>query len=168
MSEQQTRLSTRRVAGRVVSRVVYHAARNRMLILLLVFIGGVWLLFPSAPATTAPTSPSNARANDAAEQYLQALKEHDPSGFVNALSPEARQALEVRFGQTGIGAATAFFREQQSRGQQIVGWERVGSYDTVQGEDIRFYVVHYARGDEKRDIPYMLAIDASGKVARVE
>jgi hypothetical protein len=165
MSEQHTRLSAGRVAGRVVSRMVYHASRNRMLILLLVFIGGVWLLFPAAPATTAPTK---APTNDSGEQYLQALKEHDASGFVNALSPEARQALEVRFGQTGIGAATAFFREQQSRGQQIVGWERVGSYDTVQGEEIRFYVVHYARGDEKRDIPYMLAIDASGKVARVE
>jgi hypothetical protein len=34
--------------------------------------------------------------------------------------------------------------------------------------EARFYVVHHARGDERRDVPYVLAIDAEGKVARVE
>ncbi len=117
---------------------------------------------------TPAASPASAPASDSAEQYLQALRDRDASGFVAALSPQARRALEVRFGTTGIGAATAFFREQESRGEQVVGWERIGSYRTVQGENLRFYVVHYRRGDERRDVPYMLAIDAEGKVARIE
>ena len=161
MAEKTVRPPLRLVLSRVAYRLGRRAFRDPLTIMLVALVAAMWLVLPATGAATAP-------ATDAAEQYLQALRDRDPSGFLSALSPQAQKALELRFGRAGIGAAAALFREQESRGERVIGWERIGGYQTVQGEELRFYVVHHARGDERRDVPYVLAIDGDGKVARVE
>ena len=161
MGERTAHPPLRLLASRFVRRLTRHIVRDPFTIVLLALIAAMWLIVPTGGPASTPVT-------DSAEQYLQALRDRDPSGFMAALSPQARRALELRFGMIGAGAATAFFREQESRGEWVVGWERIGSYRTVQGEELRFYVVHYERGGERRDVPYMLAIDAEGKVARIE
>lgn len=149
----------------ILSRVAYRLARrvlgDPLTIVLVAVVTAMWLLLPGAQPSATP-------AADAAEQYLEGLRDRDTGRFLSALSPQARKALELRFGHVGVGAASALFREQESRGERVISWERIGDYRTVQGEELRFYVVRYARDDEHRDIPYVLTIDGSGRVARVE
>jgi hypothetical protein len=166
MSEQPARYSAARVAARFVSRLIHHTVRSKGLIFLATVLGAIWLISPAALFGSAPSAAGP--ATDSAEQYLQALRDRDATVLVSTLAPQARQALEVRFGMTGARAAAALFREQDSQGMRVVGWERIGSYNTVQGEELKFYVVHYQRGDERRDVSYVLTLDAEGKVARVE
>jgi hypothetical protein len=165
MSEPPARYSAARVVARFVSRLVHHTVRSKGLIFLASVLGVIWLINPTALFGSVPSA---APATDSAEQYLQALRDRDATVLVSALAPQARQALEVRFGTTGVTAAAAMFREQESQGMRVVGWERIGSYNTVQGDELRFYVVHFQRGDERRDVSYVLTLDAEGKVARIE
>ena len=166
MSDKSVRLPLRLVARRFAYRLARYPLRDPSLIVLVALLAALWLVLPVSH--TAATSSATTPATDSAEQYLQALRDRDVGSFLSALSPQARQALELRAGATGQVAAAAWFREQEHRGERVIGWEYVGAYRTVQGEDLRFYVVRHARGDQWRDVPYVLAIDAQGKVTRVE
>jgi hypothetical protein len=161
MAEQPVRLPLRRVAARFAHRLIRYLFRDRSLILLVSLVAAMWFVLPAAsgPASSVP---------DVGDQYFRALQERDPNALFNALSPNGRRALEVRFGRTGSGAAAAFFQEQDSQGERVIGWERIGAYRTVQGDELRYYVVHYAHGDERRDVPYVLVIDANGKIAGID
>ena len=166
MTDKPVRLPLRLVARRFAYRLARYPLRDPSLILLVALVAAMWLVLPVSPA--ASTNTATPPATDSAEQYLRALRDRDIGSFLGALSPQARQALELRSGGAGPAAAAAWFREQESRGERVIGWEYIGAYRTVQGEDLRFYVVRHARGDQWRDVPYVLAIDAEGKVARVE
>ena len=166
VADKPVRLPLRLVAARFAYRLARYPLRDPSLILLVALVTAMWLVLPVMPTATTPSAAPS--TTDAAEQYLRALRDRDVAGFLGALSPQARQALEVRSGRTGFGAAAAWFREQESRGERVIGWEYVGAYRTVQGKELRFYVVQHARGDERRDVPYVLTIDGEGKVARVE
>ena len=165
MSDTPVRLPLRLAARRFAYRLARYPLRDPSLILLVALLAAIWLVLPVSHTAATSTTPP---ATDSAEQYLRALRDRDIGSFVSALSPQARQALELRAGATGPVAAAAWFREQEQRGERVVGWEYVGAYRTVQGEDLRFYVVRPARGDQWRDVPCVLAIDAQGKVARVD
>ena len=162
MGEKAGRPPLRLIAARVAYRLARRVVCDPFTIVLTALAVAMWLILPLGSRAESPPT------HDSAEQYLEALRDRDAGGFVSALSPQARRALELRFGMPGIGAAAALFQEQESRSERVVGWERIGSYRTVQGEELRFYVVHYARGDERRDVPHVLAIDSEAKVARVE
>ena len=166
VSDESVRPPLRLVASRFAYRLARYPLRDPSLIVLAALLAALWLVLPVSP--TAATYSETTPATDSAEQYLRALRDRDIGSFLSSLSPQARQALELRSGGAGPVAAAAWFREQENRGERIVGWEYVGSYRTVQGEDLRFYVVRHARGDKWRDVPYVLAIDGQGKVARVE
>lgn len=160
--EPSGRSPIRLIVGRVAMRAARRLVRDPLTLLAVALLVAVWLVVPAArPVEISP-------AHDSAEQYLEALRDRDAAAFLSALSPQARRALELRFGMPAVSAAAAFFHDQESRGERVIGWERIGSYQTAQGENLRFYVVHYARRDERRDVPYVLTIDADGKIVRVE
>jgi hypothetical protein len=136
--------------------------RDPVTIVLTVALIAIWLVAPVGGATAAPAAP------DSAEQYFRALRDRDAGALVDALSPQARRALEARFGLSFRGAVAALFHEQESRNERMIGWEQVGRYHTVQGDELLFYVVRYARGDERRDVPYVLTVGSDGRIERIE
>ena len=161
MAREGTRPPLRLILSRVAHRLPRRALGDPLTIVLVALMAAMWLVLPTARSAAAPQV-------DPAEQYLAALRDRDGARFLSVLSPQAQSALELRFGRAGLGAAAALFREQESRGERVIGWERIGDYRSVQGEELRFYVVRQARGDEQRDIPYVLTIDGDGKVVRVD
>jgi hypothetical protein len=167
MAGQSTHYPISTIAARVARRTAYRVVRDPFTIVVAVALLGMWLLAPFGGAPTEVAVTSGA-APDSAEQYLRALRDRDATALVEALSPQARRMLEVRFGMPISGAAAALFREQETRGERVVGWEQVSSYRTIQGDELHFYVVHYARGGERRDVPYVLTVGTDGKVTDVE
>jgi hypothetical protein len=160
--QKKASIPLRIIAARVARRLAWRLARNPLMIVLTATLLAVWFLAPAGG------TPASSTASDSAEQYFQALRDRNAGAFVDALSPQARRTLEVRFGLSLSGAVTALFREQEARGDQVVGWEQVSRYRTVQGDELRFYVVHYTRGDDRRDVPYTLTVGADGKIEQVE
>lgn len=155
------------VARRVVARTVRHLSRDP--IVLLGIAGLVALLTLGVPGTQASDTQTTAvAAEDAADQYMRGVLTRDVGEVFGSLSPEMQRSLEQRTGLFGPAAIAALFQEQERRGERIVGYKHVASYQTVQGDEVRFYVVQTRRGAEKREIPYLLTLAPDGTVARVE
>jgi hypothetical protein len=160
-----TRYTTGQVTRRLLARLIHRASRARLVLLgLAVLVALVVLGVGLRTGQPAPT----ARPDNAAEQYIRGLQEKDAALLLGSLSPEMRRSMEERSGQLGMAALPALFAEQERRGERLVGYRLVGQYETVQGEQLYFYVVHSKRGDEQRDIPYTLTVGRDGKVSKVE
>ena len=122
---------------------------------------GPGLVSPDATAGALPTE-------DAAEPYMRGLHDRDVAQVFASLSPEMRRSLEQRTGLLGPAAIAALLYEQDRRGERIVDYRLVGSYSTVQGEELRFYVARAERGGERREIPYTITLAPDGSIAKVE
>jgi hypothetical protein len=155
------------VARRVVARTVRHVVRDP--IILLGLAGLVAFLVIGTPGTQAADRPAPAvPAEDAADQYMRGLLTRDVGEVFASLSPDMRRSLEQRTGLAGPAAVTALFQEQERRGERIVGYKHIASYQTVQGENLKLYVVQARRGSEKREIPYLLTLAPDGTIAKIE
>ena len=155
------------VARRVVARTVRHLVRDPIILLGLAGLMAFLVIgVPSTPAAdrAAPSVP----ADDAADQYMRGMLTRDVGEVFASLSPDMRRSLEQRTGLAGPAAVMALFQEQERRGERIVGYKHVASYQTVQGDDLRFYVVQARRENEKREIPYLLTLAPDGTIARIE
>lgn len=155
------------VARRVVVRTVRHVVRDPIILLGLACLAAFLVIgVPGSQASDRP-APS-VPAEDAADQYMRGMLTRDVLEVFGSLSPEMRRSLEQRTGLAGPAAVAALFQEQERRGERIVGYKQIARYQTVQGDDVRFYVVQAQRGSEKREIPYLLTLAPDGTVARVE
>jgi hypothetical protein len=155
------------VAWRVVVRTIRHVVRDPIVLLGLACLAAFLLI--GIPGTQTPDRPaSSVLPEDAADQYMRGMLTRDVSEVFTSLSPEMRRSLEQRTGLVGPAAVTAIFQEQERRGERIVGYKHVASYQTAQGDDLRFYVVQARRGSEKREIPYLLTLAPDGTVAKIE
>jgi hypothetical protein len=155
------------LARRIVARTVRHIVRDPIVLLGLAGLAALLVLGGAGTAPTAQATPS-ASAEDAADQYMRGMLTRDVSEVFASLSPDMRRSVEQRTGLVGPAAIAALFQEQERRGERIVGYRHIASYQTVQGEDLRFYVVQTRRGAEKREIPYLLTLAPDGTVAKVE
>ena len=50
----------------------------------------------------------------------------------------------------------------------MVDYQFVAAYQTVQGEEVRFYVARAERGGASREIPYAITLAPDGTIAKVE
>lgn len=167
------RYSPREVAGRFVARAIYHLVLGayrlrRRPVLLLPLVGVLAVAALAIPRLTAGPPPDTARPADAGERYIRALRDRDGGGLLASLSPEMRQAFEQHFGQAGADAAGAFFSQHEQASGQIVSYELIGRYHTVQSDQLSFYVARYQHGSSRRDVPYTLTIDRGGRVSKIE
>ncbi len=167
------------VARRVAARTVRHVVRDPLILLGLTImlaalvVGGPWLTSsPRLASTNELTSSDTAAAavptEDAAERYMRGLRDRDVGQVFASLSPEMRRSLEQRTGLFGPAAVAALFFEQERRGERIVSYRLVASYETVQGEGLRFYVARAERGGERREVPYTITLAPDGSIAKVE
>ena len=161
------------VARRVAARAMRHAVRDPIILLGLTVMVAVLVL--GGPGLASGPGPASADASadagpteDAAEQYMRGLRDRDVARVFASLSPEMRRSLEQRTGLLGPGAVAALFYEQERRGERIVGYRLVASYQTIQGEELRFYVARAERGGERREIPYTITLAPDGSIAKVE
>ena len=155
------------VARRVVARTVRHVVRDPVVLLGLACL--MAFLVIDVPGTQASERPApSVSAEDAADQYMRGMLTRDVGEVFASLSPDMRRSLEQRTGLAGPAAVAALFQEQDRRGERIVGYKHVASYQTVQGDDLRFYVVQARRGSEKREIPYLLTLAPDGTIAKIE
>jgi hypothetical protein len=155
------------VARRVIARTIHHLMRHPIIVLLAA--GLTTLLVVGVPTTLRDDGTATAAtASDAGEQYMQGLRDHNVAELFGSLSPAMQRTLEQRSGRVGPAAVAAMFSEQDRTGERIVGYQLVGSYDTAQGDSLRFYVVEAERNGQRRDIPYTLTISSDGKVSNVE
>jgi hypothetical protein len=161
-----TRYTAGQVARRLIARAIHRAVRARWLLLGLVVL--LVLLIGVGIGLQANRGPAEAPPANAAEQYIRGLQEKNAELLLGSLSPEMRQSMEERSGQSGSAALPALFAEQERRGERLTGYRLIGEYRTVQGDRLYFYVVHARRGAEQRDIPYTLTVGSSGKVTNVE
>jgi hypothetical protein len=164
-----TQYTAGQVARRLIARAIHRAVRVRWLLLGLVVLLALLVvvgvsLQANRDSSVAPVAPPT----NAAEQYIRGLQEKNAELLLGSLSPEMRQNMEQRSGQSGSAALPALFAEQERRGERLIGYRLVGEYQTVQGDRLYFYVVHARRGAEQRDIPYTLTVGSSGKVTNVE
>lgn len=172
MSETR-RYSLQDIAARIGLRASYHLIRaiyglRRRPGMLLLVVGVLVIGVLNGPRLLAGASAGTDTPADAAEQYLRALRERDGDGLVTSLTPDMRRTLEERFGQSGPAAAAAFFSELDQLGGRVASYELVGQYNTVQGDRLHFYIARYQRGGQRRDVPYTLTVDRTGKVSRIE
>jgi len=79
-----------------------------------------------------------------------------------------RYTMSVVARRTGPSAITALFQEQERRGEKIVGYRLIASYQTVQGDEVRFYVVQTRLGTEKREMSYLLTLSPDGTISKIE
>ena len=163
-SERRSRLF---VLRRVVARTLRYLIHDPVLVLLVTGLVA-FLVLAGAFGLIGRSMASPVQADDAADHYMRGLRDHDVSELFGSLSPDMRRTLEQRFGRLGPAAVAALFTEEERSGERIVGYKLVARYDTVQGDSLRFYVVQAQRGNERRDVPYTLTIDQSGKVSKVE
>ena len=155
------------VARRVAARTIRHVLRDP--VILLGLAGLVALMVIGTPSMAAPDGQTTSvPAEDAADQYMRGMLTRDVSEVFASLSPEMQHSLEQRTGLVGPAAVTAIFQEQERRGERIVGYKYIAGYQTVQGDDVRFYVVQTRRGGENREIPYLLTLAPDGTVAKIE
>ena len=167
-AKNQRGYSAGTVARRVLERATRRLLHARGLLLLaalgalLIVIGPSWLTGGVAARGISSGS------DDAAEQYMRALRDRDSGALFLSLSPDMRQALEQRYGRMGPAAVAALFSEQDRRGERYASYHLIGGYETVQGESLRFYVVQAQRGGERRDIPYTLTMGSDGMVQKIE
>ena len=164
--ERSARYTPAFVARRVVARTIHHLVHHPITVLLAA--GLTTLLVVGVPTTLRDGTATAATASDAGEQYMQGLRDHNVAELFSSLSPAMQRTLEQRSGRVGPAAVAAMFSEQDRTGERIVGYQLVGSYDTAQGDSLRFYVVEAERNGQRRDIPYTLTISSDGKVSNVE
>lgn len=157
------------VIRRLVGRAVRGLAEQRLPLVMLFGLGAI-LFYAGQTGRLAglQQAPAVADSSDAADQYMRGLRDRDVSALFGSLSPDMRRTVEQRFGRLGPAAVAALFSEQEQRGEKIAGYELIGSYQTVQGQALRFYVVHAQRGNDRADVPYTLTLGQDGKVANVE
>jgi hypothetical protein len=155
------------LARRIVARTIRHVVRDPIILLGVAGLIAILVLGGAGTPLSAQATPSPA-AEDAADQYMRGLLTRDVSEVFASLSPDMRRSLEQRTGLVGPAAIAALFQEQERRGERIVGYRHIASYQTVQGEELRFYVVQTRRGAEKREVPYLLTLAPDGTVANVE
>ena len=154
------------VAGRVMARTVRFVVRDPLIVLALAILAGVFVL---AGSSAAPSDASTgAPTEDVAERYMRGLRDRDVARIFTSLSPEMRRSLEQRTGLIGPAAVAALLYEQEQSGERIVAYQLIGSYQTVQGEELRFYVARAERGGEQRDIPYAITLAPDGTITKVE
>ena len=155
------------VARRDVARTVHHLFRHP--ITLLGMAGVVAFLVLGGPALVpARQTTASASNNDAADQYMRGMRDRDVSAVFSSLSPDMQHSLEQRTGSVGPAAVAAVFRQQEQQGEKTTGYQLVASYQTVQGNEVRFYIVHAAHGDQQRDVPYLLTLAQDGTVSNIE
>jgi len=155
------------VARRAAARTIRHLVRDP--IVLLALAGLLAFLVIGVPGTDAAERPARtAAAENAADQYMRGMLTRDVAEVFTSLSPEMRRSLEQRTGLAGPAAVAAIFQEQERSGEKIVGYKQIAAYRTVQGDEVRFYVVQARRGSEKREIPYLLTLAPDGTVAKIE
>lgn len=154
------------IARRVAVRAVRHMFRDPIVLLALACL--VVALVFAGPGGALSGDAASAPTDDAAEQYMRGLRDRDVGQVIASLSPEMRRSLEQRTGLLGPAAVAALFHEQERRGEQTVGYRLVARYETIQGEELRFYVVQSQRGNERHEIPYTLTLATDGSVANVE
>jgi len=155
------------IARRVAARTVRHIIRDPIVLLALTCLAAI-LVLGGPGATPTGELAADADATDAAERYMRGMRDRDVGEVFASLSPEMRRSLEQRAGLLGPAAVAAVFQEQERRGERTIGYRLVARYDTIQGDELRFYVVQAQRGDERREIPYVLTLAPDGTVARVE
>ena len=161
------------VARRGAARTVRHVVRDPLILLGLtvllaaLVVGGPWLASTNE-LTSSDTAAAAVPTEDAAERYMRGLRDRDVGQVFASLSPEMRRSLEQRTGLLGPAAIAALLYEQDRRGERIVDYRLVGSYSTVQGEELRFYVARAERGGERREIPYTITLAPDGSIAKVE
>lgn len=155
------------VAWRVVVRTVRHVVRDPIILFALACLAAFLVIgVPGLQASDrqAPSVP----AEDAADQYMRGMLTRDVAEVFGSLSPEMRRSLEQRSGLAGPAAVAAIFQEQERRGERIVGYKHIAGYQTIQGDDVRFYVVQTRSGADKREIPYLLTLAPDGTIAKIE
>jgi hypothetical protein len=154
------------VARRFVARTTHHLFRHPFIFLGMTAV--VAFLVLGGPSLIPASQPTASASSDAADQYMRGMRDHDVTAVFSSLSPDMQHSLEQRTGAVGPAAVAAVFREQDKQGEKTTGYQLVASYQTVQGDEVRFYIVHDQHGDEQRDIPYLLTLSQDGTVDNVE
>ena len=105
---------------------------------------------------------------DRADQFMQALRDHDTDEMVQSMSARFRERLSV---QTGLSANAALGRtlDQVARQSMIVSYREITSEPLKQGGTVHLYVARSKDGQgDEADIPYTVTVSADGYVDKVE
>ncbi len=142
------------VAGRFIGRLAGALREQRLTLTMVVALAGILIYAGVSGRLTFGRPIATGMGDDAGEQYMRGMRDRDVTELFGSLSPDMRRTVEQQFGRVGPAAVSALFSEEDRRGEKIVGYKLVGSYQTVQGEGLRFYIVQAQRGTDRADVPY--------------
>jgi hypothetical protein len=150
---------------RVLARLA-HRARSNLAGLALTTFGLLLAVGLAAFALTRTTV--HEPTVDRADQFMQALKDHDTDEMVQSMSARFRERLSV---QSGLSANAALGRtlEQVARQSMIVSYREITTEPLKQGGAVHLYLARSKDGQgDEADIPYTVTVSADGYVDKVE
>jgi len=106
---------------------------------------------------------------DRADQFMEALRDHDSEAMVTAMSQGFRERLAV---QSGVGVNSALARrtlEQVTQQSKVAGYREIGSAPLKQGGSVHLYIATIKDGnDVEAEVPYTVTVAGDGFVDKVE
>ncbi len=153
----------RRLTARSLARLTGQWPRLAILALLAI---AAMVLIQHGPVALAIRA---APANDQAEPFMRALRDHDGQALWNAMSEDMRNGLVGRSGapptQQGEQALARLLAERST----LTGYQEVAHHNLKQGGVVHFFVATTRdQSNNEVEVPFMITVDGEGRVAKVE
>jgi len=106
---------------------------------------------------------------DRADQFMQALRDHDTDEMVTAMSRGFRERLAV---QSGAGVNSTLARrtlEQVTQQSKVAGYREISSAPLKQGGSVHLFIATIKDGNGvESEVPYTVTVAGDGFVDKVE
>ena len=153
---------TRPLAARVIRRLGHRAQSNLAGLVVSVFGLAVAVGLGAFAITHIPSSGAQ---GDRADQFMEALRDHNTDEMVQSTTQRFRERIAL---QTAL-SSSPFGRRATGQPPAIVSFREVGSVSLKQGGSVHFFIASSkdANGNEA-EVPYTVTVSQDGLVDNVD